>query len=255
MHRFTHRVVRGVLLAVGRPDGRLSSLAKSESAVILAAKQAAFIQNPYYIGDSSGPDFITIGHNPFQPSMGLASHVCLRSDNRGKFVDEILYDRLHEASVPVTGTVLRSISPRVNGEKPGQGIYAQMYGTQFVDANIHNLQDSLSALFVDTKKFLHAMKMVAAKGNFDEHIVDKRSDNPAARVAFCHKLDSIAQEIQDSSAHLQQFYETRVASVERYVAFCVMFHALASSVNRPWLCFPWDISRSQSNLRVATTGN
>jgi len=29
VHRFTHRVVRGVLLAIGRPDGRLCCLAKS----------------------------------------------------------------------------------------------------------------------------------------------------------------------------------------------------------------------------------
>ena len=69
VHRFTHRVVRGVLLAVGRPDGRVCCLAKSEAAVLLAAKQAAFIRNPWYEGrwyDSSGPEFVTIGHNPFQ---------------------------------------------------------------------------------------------------------------------------------------------------------------------------------------------
>jgi hypothetical protein len=48
VHRFTHRVARGLLLVIGRPDGRMCSLAKTESAVILAAKQAAFIQNPEY---------------------------------------------------------------------------------------------------------------------------------------------------------------------------------------------------------------
>ena len=54
VHRFTHRVVRGVLLAVGRPDGRLTSLAKTECAVILSVKQAAFIQNPAYLAAGSG---------------------------------------------------------------------------------------------------------------------------------------------------------------------------------------------------------
>ena len=39
VHRFTHRVVRGLLIAVGRPDGRLCCLAKSEAAVLLSAKQ------------------------------------------------------------------------------------------------------------------------------------------------------------------------------------------------------------------------
>lgn len=66
VHRFTHRVVRGVLLAVGRPDGRLSCLSKSEAGVLLSLKQAAFIRNPEYAGEGSGPDMFTVGHNPFQ---------------------------------------------------------------------------------------------------------------------------------------------------------------------------------------------
>ena len=53
---------------------------------------------------------------------------------------------------------------------------------------------------------------------------------------------------------MQQFYECRVASLERYVGFCVMFHAMAESSRSPWLHLPWDIARSQSNLRVSTTG-
>ena len=39
VHRHTHRVVRGGLLAVGRPDGRLSALTTLESTVCLAANQ------------------------------------------------------------------------------------------------------------------------------------------------------------------------------------------------------------------------
>jgi len=34
-----------------------------------------------------------------------------------------------------------------------------------------------------------------------------------------------------------------------------MFHAMASSVNKPLLVLPWDLARSQSNLRVATTAS
>ena len=45
-----------------------------------------------------------------------------------------------------------------------------------------------------------------------------------------------------------------MASLERYVAFCVMVHAMGESVHRPWLLVPWDMARSQSNLRIATTG-
>ena len=38
------------------------------------------------------------------------------------------------------------------------------------------------------------------------------------------------------------------------MGFCVMFHAMAVESKAPWLQLPWDIARSQSNLRVATTG-
>jgi hypothetical protein len=110
VHRVTHRVVRGVLLAVGRPDGRLCVLARSEAATLLAVKQAAFIQNPTYHASGSGPDIITIGHNPYEPSMGLAHHVVLSSDSRKKFVDEYMYERLYLASKPFTGSILRYLS-------------------------------------------------------------------------------------------------------------------------------------------------
>ena len=34
VHKFTHRVARGVLLAIGRPDGRLYSQTQTESWVL-----------------------------------------------------------------------------------------------------------------------------------------------------------------------------------------------------------------------------
>ena len=33
-----------------------------------------------------------------------------------------------------------------------------------------------------------------------------------------------------------------------------MFHAMAEASRSPWFHLPWDIARSQSNLRVSTTG-
>jgi hypothetical protein len=56
VHRFTHRVARGLLLAVGRPDGRLCCLTNAESAVLLSVKQAVFIRNQEYAGPSTGPE-------------------------------------------------------------------------------------------------------------------------------------------------------------------------------------------------------
>jgi hypothetical protein len=83
----------------------------------------------------------------------------------------------------------------------------------------------------------------------------KSSSDPAVRTAFSSKLDTQTKQIQDLQVILQQFYETRVASLERYVAFCVMFHAMAAKCCKPLFCAPWDVARSQSNLRVAMTAS
>jgi hypothetical protein len=53
-------VVRGSLLAVGRPDGRLNALASAESAVCLAVNQASSIQTFGVTCES-----FTLGHNPY----------------------------------------------------------------------------------------------------------------------------------------------------------------------------------------------
>ena len=110
-------MVRGLLIAVGRPDGRLCCLAKSEAAVLLSAKQAAFIRNPDYHGESAGPEIVTLGHNPFEPNVGLGHHVVLTNDNqkygpksRRKFMDEYIYERLFLASKPFTAAILRALA-------------------------------------------------------------------------------------------------------------------------------------------------
>ena len=61
VHRFTHRVARGLMLAVGRPDGRLCSMTKTESWVLMALLQARTIIN---LG--AGAEVVTVGHNPFR---------------------------------------------------------------------------------------------------------------------------------------------------------------------------------------------
>jgi hypothetical protein len=62
------------------------SLAKSEASLLLAIKQAAFIQNPDYNGSGSGPDIVTIGHNPFPSNLGLASHIVLNFVTKRAYV-------------------------------------------------------------------------------------------------------------------------------------------------------------------------
>ena len=107
--------------------------------------------------------------------------------------------------------------------------------------------------------------------------------DPAVVKNFYSRLDGPTRAMINKQATVQQFYESRIASLERYVAFCVMFHAMASTTARyewsanPWIYFhvpwkwftwcwcwstddkkgpwAWDVTRSQSNLRVATTAS
>ena len=81
VHRHTHRVVRGGLLAVGRPDGRLNALTSSENTVCLSVNQASSIQN-YGVTCES----ITIGHNPFQ--LPLTANGIAIPDMRPQFLCE-----------------------------------------------------------------------------------------------------------------------------------------------------------------------
>jgi hypothetical protein len=60
--------------------------------------------------------------------------------------------------------------------------------------------------------------------------------------------------VLDAEAPVKDLFEGRFASLERYVGFLVLFHAMALRVScSSWPLPPWDISRSQSILRVAST--
>ena len=78
VHRYTHRVTRGVLIALGRPDGRVSAHARAEAATLLAAMQCAAIHNA-----GCGPEIVSIGHNPFQGDVAaVRAHVVLPTFRR-----------------------------------------------------------------------------------------------------------------------------------------------------------------------------
>ena len=317
---FTHRVVRGVLLAVGRPDGRLSCLSKSEAAVILATKQAAYIQNPMYSGAGSGPDIVTVGHNPFDPNFGgVQASITLPSSTRGKFVDELLYERLFLATKPFAGAILRNLlknkkteqrvrvaramsdTSSLNSRKflrdavsklsPVQGqvqlvrvpsaeisklngaaqsknadvcvdppfsdppfsdppfsdrieleftnpippedcFFSQsesqlqlgqpqaLYGSQHIDPGVK--KHPLFYDFMINCKDLLTPKCLS--GGAEKQI--QSSSDPSVRAAFASRLDTSTQVVQDMQVIVQHFYEGRIASLERYIAFCVMFHAM-----------------------------
>ena len=103
IHRFGHRSVRGLLVALGRPDGRLFAFTKTESAVLLATKQMSFVENR-----GRGPEVVSVGSNPHADPRTCFAHVPLPSQGRPKFIDEFVYSQ-------VKGT-------RVLGEGDGWGV-------------------------------------------------------------------------------------------------------------------------------------
>lgn len=78
VHRYTHRVQRGVLIALGRPDGRIATLARAENATLLSAMQAAAIQNM-----GTGPEIVSVGHNTWRGSpMAIRNHIVIPTKRR-----------------------------------------------------------------------------------------------------------------------------------------------------------------------------
>ena len=234
VHRFTHRVSRGLLLAVGRPDGRLSCLSKSECATLLSIKQAAFIQNTQLGEEGAGPEIFTLGHNGYQPSIPESVHIKLPSKFRNKFVDEVLYEKLSKVV---------KFSPKIINEslftatKMKDGMNQHVLGTQHIDPTFTEPYGFSQSVF----------------RNYKGLDVDSMCSDPSDRVAFSSRLDTLVSSVVDNQMVVQHFYETRIAALERYISFCVMFHTMAKTSSTPWLCGGWDIARSQSNLRVATT--
>ena len=86
VHRFTHRVVRGSLLAVGRPDARLNALTSADSATCLSISQACAIVNL-----TANCEAVTIGHHANKLQMVEA---CLVLPTiRPKFLCELLLEK------------------------------------------------------------------------------------------------------------------------------------------------------------------
>lgn len=337
VHRYTHRVVRGLLMAVGRPDGRLGCLSKAENAVILATKQAAFIQNPAY-GRGSGPEIVTVGHNPFSPSF-QGSNIVINSKRR-KFLEEVLYEALHEDVKPFTLGILRNIAEELQGEQQSEpnnrdpldetnrGSLCTMsliklqssrinssnkyqqhkprpLGSHLISADIgasthgsisgsmHGLGlrsihgsiggSSHSRFGIGSSSSLHGL-------GFDSSVSDEMidffynarqtrqarqtmssdlqtslttrsnkpvSNDPHARLIFSSRMDTTTRDIVDQEHIIQNFYECRIAALERFTSFCVLFHAMAKHNAMHYSLFNmhWDMSRSQSYLRVATTAS
>ncbi|RYH31977.1 hypothetical protein EON65_01555 [archaeon] len=234
----------------------------------------------------------SVNHQNLSKSAHRTKELVVKVQNRRKFVDEYLYDRLFMAQKPFTVSILRSLRKTMDngssiikshqshghlhssihsGSVHSLSVHSRHkrhkrrastdgghdeplpYGVHHIDPSILAAAQSIeSSVFAD---FVLANKELLKPNVLKEGISTSKlkSSDPAVRSAFSSKLDTQTKQIQDLQVIVQQFYECRIASLERYLAFCVMFHAMAKDCKKPWFMPAWDIARSQSNLRVATT--
>ena len=232
VHRHTHRVVRGALLAVGRPDGRLNALTSAENTICLSVNQASSIQNFGVTCES-----ITIGHNPFK--LGLTSNAIFIPTIRRLFLSEYVLEREQaKRGVKATGltaSALMSIlstadmetfeglaPPTRNGERP---------------------------------EFIKRIEPLWGKGAlYEERFI-------GAWMAADESLKGCSPaELMEKQGQMQEIYEGRIASMQRLVSFMVLFHHMAKTVQDFWPrvsfgLLGYDMSRSQSIMRIATTAS
>eukprot|EP00928_Gymnodinium_smaydae_P086960 TRINITY_DN7133_c0_g1_i1.p1 TRINITY_DN7133_c0_g1~~TRINITY_DN7133_c0_g1_i1.p1 ORF type:complete len:268 (+),score=34.10 TRINITY_DN7133_c0_g1_i1:120-806(+) len=88
----THLTTSETLIAVGRPDGRMSSLAATEAATIMSMQQAKFIKQ-----SRTGIEAFSIGHNPWTNPRLFTRHIALPQSARPVFMSEtMLHDMTEE---------------------------------------------------------------------------------------------------------------------------------------------------------------
>eukprot|EP00186_Timspurckia_oligopyrenoides_P003321 CAMPEP_0182449044 /NCGR_PEP_ID=MMETSP1172-20130603/31509_1 /TAXON_ID=708627 /ORGANISM="Timspurckia oligopyrenoides, Strain CCMP3278" /LENGTH=1335 /DNA_ID=CAMNT_0024646139 /DNA_START=350 /DNA_END=4357 /DNA_ORIENTATION=- len=269
VHRFTHRVSRGVLLALGRPDGRLIALSKREADSILSVLQAKCIQN---LG--SGPEVFSVGHNPYQPRvLNRDKHVVLPVARKKFFCEEILgmtsgpnlsihaimgvqeklISRKSTKTLETSGALVKARTKILNVEALPKMDHTvnrrRLLVGQLEDISMsrHNRKEAAKVEHPDST--VHASLRDALVETTLRHQSALEESNAAKDAQRAETAMVTFARLETNSILL---CEGRYFSAERYTSFCVAFHAMAK-VCSIWWPLHWDIAHSQSYLKVAST--
>jgi hypothetical protein len=215
VHRMTHRVVRGCLLACGRPDGRLSALTSSEAAVCLSVNQASSIQS---IGSTC--ESMTIGHNPYK--LPLSKFAVFLKGCRKKFLCEHLLETL----------------AGYKGEGKSSGALLGEYANLNKEDSRFRQERMLDRILDEQKKSMlrksHTDTVRHMLGKIGEKSIKimKQETYYGEQLVEAASLDSEAGAIKlvDQQLLSMRLYESRIASMQRAVAFFVMFHQMGKDV-------------------------
>merc|ERR1712070_421894 len=109
VHEMTHLTQSEGIVIVGRPDGRLASLAAAEASTIMSTQQARFIASR----PCAGVECMGIGHNPWIKPTLFARHVTIPVDTRPPFLSSQLLSTTEGGHAP--GGVMSAVAALVEG--------------------------------------------------------------------------------------------------------------------------------------------
>uniref|UniRef100_A0A7S3DUG1 Glutamine amidotransferase type-2 domain-containing protein n=1 Tax=Entomoneis paludosa TaxID=265537 RepID=A0A7S3DUG1_9STRA len=325
VHKHTHRVVRGTLLACGRPDGRLSALTSAESAVNLSVSQACSI-----VSMGGNCEAVTIGHNP--TNLGLSKVDIFLPTTRARFLGEYIKEKglktrqrallnrqnfndkvqfgrgggrlqrrslffkfietdnlwsdtnsikafylgVHEkgrARARARSSIISVPDALQHMEWSNLNTNSMDLSTEIWSGNVNNLDPSLATFTTPDNILLPEPKLQPQQ--HPDHSMEPTiyRDEKGLLQVRCTLDDYFGQDSQftvpnasgafdliEEQNFVMELYESRIASLERFVAFCVMFHQMGKRVQEffPRVSFGllgYRMDRTHSILRVATTAS
>ncbi|XRB03994.1 glutamine amidotransferase type 2 domain-containing protein [Pycnococcus provasolii] len=293
VHKYTHRVVRGGLLAVGRPDGRLCRHTSSESAVLLSSSQASSIQN---MGATC--ETLTLGHNPYK--LGLAAHNIVLPTHRPKYLCEKLLEedaKSRGETVPPDASsgalhgMYDNLFSKDAKKEPktvfelfaafGNGVYdvigdaeetakmkcplsepqiAELFHAYDADESGTLDWMEFNLLYTKAKSSLGLMTNVNAKISATSMPTISHEDVFGDKMRKGAPNSSLADMVGAQNISME-LYESRCASFQRCIAFIVLFHAMGESIAAFWRTivpfevFAYRADRTHSIMRIATTAS
>ena len=256
VHRHTHRVTRGALLAVGRPDGRLAAHANSEAAVSLSLSQASSIQS---LGGTC--ESLTVGHNQFK--LPLSAHAVFLPDRRDCRGPKYACERaLEQSAMAKRAQKSRDDARKTSGKKIERR--ASNIAAQFEDMAKATSRSpgSLVGFFYNMKggemKDLTTVQAFALKQQESLKSFAGMSSRAILKSTVAGQDDLVRWEDFEEESIAMVMQETRFDSLQRCVSFFVLFHEMAKRVADFWRhvsfgLLAYDIHRTHSIMRVATT--
>jgi hypothetical protein len=217
VHRMTHRVVRGCLLACGRPDGRLSALTSCEAAVCLSVNQASSIQS---IGSTC--ESMTIGHNPYK--LSLTKFAVFLSGCRKKYMCEHLLEKHtgYKGEGKSSGGLLGDFANLHKIESP-------VIESRIVH-HFQHAQKTLHLRKLHSESVRHTLGQVGVRGSM---VTDKKEEEYFGQRMMESSAGSegvTPMKLVEQQTLSMRLYESRIASLQRAVAFFVMFHQMGKDV-------------------------